>query len=290
MTTAPEPDSSIQPGRLFVVATPIGNLKDLSSRALETLQSVACIAAEDTRRTQHLLSHFGVKTRLLPLHDHNESAATAALVQRLSRGDDLALVSDAGTPLVSDPGYRLVSAVIAAGFVAVPIPGPSALTAALSVAGLPVDQFVFAGFVPARDEARLRFIATLASETRTLVCFESVHRIQPTLQALAHALPDSRRISVHREITKQYESAYRGSARDLAAAAAAGDLVAKGEFVLVIEGAAAAEPDALSAASEKLLALLLAELPLKSAVRICQKATGQSRNALYERALALSRG
>ncbi|MEM8983583.1 MAG: 16S rRNA (cytidine(1402)-2'-O)-methyltransferase [Pseudomonadota bacterium] len=275
---------------LYVVATPIGNLADMSPRALQTLRDVALIAAEDTRHTGRLLSHFGLSTPLMALHDHNEERVVDRVLRQLRSGAAVALVSDAGTPLISDPGYRLVRAAVAAGVAVETVPGPSAVMAALSVCGLPVDQFVFAGFLPPRDEARQRFIRTLADETRTVVVFESVHRIESTLAALADLLPPARELSIHRELTKQYESAYRGTAGELLGAFRAGELIAKGEFVIVIAGADA--PLAATSAPvdiDALLRVLLASMPLKQAVAATVKLTGHGRNQLYQQALAISR-
>ena len=275
-------------GRLYVVATPIGNLADFSPRATATLKQVALIAAEDTRHTGRLLSHFGVSTPQMALHDHNEAEVHGTVLDRLRGGDDVALVSDAGTPLISDPGYRLVHAAAAAAIDVVAVPGPSAVTAALSVSGLAVDQFVFIGFLPARDEARLRALGNLVDEQRTTVAFESVHRIGATLDALAGVLQAERRLSVHREITKQFESVYRGTATALAGAFADGSIVAKGEFVIVIEGASASDDAASSVDVDRLLTVLLRFAPLKSAVAAAQELTGLPRNRLYQRALALA--
>ncbi|MEM1262315.1 MAG: 16S rRNA (cytidine(1402)-2'-O)-methyltransferase [Pseudomonadota bacterium] len=273
---------------LYVVATPIGNLADMSPRAVQTLRDVALIAAEDTRHTGRLLSHFGISTALMALHDHNEQRVVERVINRLRDGDAVALVSDAGTPLISDPGYKLLRAAVTAEIEVRTVPGPSAVTAALSVSGLPTDQFVFAGFLPARDDARQRFIKSLASETRTVVVFESVHRIEASLTAFSRLLP-ARRLTVHRELTKQYESAYRGSASELLAALNAGELVARGEFVFVI-AAAADDAEAASAEVEitALLRVLLAAMPLKQAVAEAVTLTGRSRNQLYEQALAIN--
>ncbi|MEL7535996.1 MAG: 16S rRNA (cytidine(1402)-2'-O)-methyltransferase [Pseudomonadota bacterium] len=272
-----------------MVATPIGNLADLSARARSVLSEVALIAAEDTRHTSRLLSHFGIHTPQMALHDHNESTALTNILRRLELGEDVAVVSDAGTPLISDPGFRLVRAAIAAGVDPVAVPGPSAVTAALSIAGLPVDQFTFVGFIPSRDEARQRFVAELVEERRTVVAFESVHRIAATLAAFADVLPPERQLSVHREMTKQFESTYRGSAADLAAAAAAGEIVMKGEFVLVIAGSADQAVERHAVDTDSLLGVLLDELPVKAAVAAAQRLTGAPRNRLYQRALALTR-
>jgi 16S rRNA (cytidine1402-2'-O)-methyltransferase len=275
-------------GTLFVVATPIGNLQDVSERARSTLGTVALIAAEDTRHTGALLSALGVDTPTTALHDHNESARVPGLVDRLLGGDDLALVSDAGTPLLSDPGYRLVRAAVEAGVPVRPVPGPSALTAALSVAGLPTDRFRFEGFLPAKAGARRRAVEALAREPATLVLFEAPHRIAALLADLAQGLGD-RTAWVGRELTKAYESHRRGALGDLAACFAAGEEPARGEFVVVVAGAPA-DADAVDADVDVLLRELLRELPASRAARVAARLTSSSRGELYQRALALGTG
>lgn len=272
-------------GQLYVVATPIGNLRDLSPRALDVLRDVEIIAAEDTRHTGRLLSHFGIGTPQIALHDHNEATVAAGLVEKICNGAAVALVSDAGTPLISDPGFRLVTSAIDAGIQPVAVPGPSAITAALSIAGLPTDQFVFAGFLPPREDARAQRLAELGNETRTVVAFESVHRIGATLKALATSLNDNRRVAVARELTKKFECVYRGTAQQLLAALDDATIVAKGEFVVMIEGAPKTANGNTDA--DPLLRELIALAPLKQAVAAAQRLTGRSRNELYQRALLL---
>jgi 16S rRNA (cytidine1402-2'-O)-methyltransferase len=279
------------PGTLFVVATPIGNRTDLTDRARETLAGVDLIAAEDTRHTGQLLALLGIRTPLLALHEHNEAARAEELTARLQQGARIALVSDAGTPLISDPGFRLVATAAAAGIPVVPVPGACAAIAALSVAGLPTDRFVFEGFLPARAGARRTRIAALAAEPRTLVLYEAPHRIGATLADLAVACGANRRAVLARELTKLHETVYRGSLGDLAERAAADPNLARGEAVLVVAGAV--EQVGLPAVSvdrlDRLLAGLLAGLPLSQAVDLAAEVCGERRNRVYERALALKR-
>lgn len=275
-------------GRLDVVATPIGNIGDLSPRAMEALRSADLVLAEDTRHTAALLAACGISRPLLSLHDHNEGGRVAALLARLKRGEVLALVSDAGTPLLSDPGFVLVRAVVAAGLEVRAVPGASAVTAALSVAGLPTDRFVFEGFLPAKGGERQAALARLSAETRTLVLFEAPHRIGSTLKQLAAAFGPERPAIVARELTKAYETVYRGSLAELAAAAAQDQDMARGEITLVIGGAAAAaggDPQLLARA----LPLLLKDLPPARAAAIASQLSGVPRARAYEQALQLNR-
>ena len=274
-------------GTLFIVATPIGNLEDLSPRARQTLAEVDLIAAEDTRHTGRLLSHFGVKTRLLALHDYNEAERTKKLVGKLVSGKSVALVSDAGTPLISDPGYRLVRAAQDAGISVSPIPGPSALIAALSVAGLPTDRFCFEGFLPAKKKARRDTLANLAKETRTIVFYESVHRIGECLNDLADVFGGERRAFVARELTKMHEQGVSATLSELAQQVAAGDIPHKGELVVIVEGGDAGHS---SLDVDRLLAGLAGKLPDKEVARILARATGAKRNALYQRLIELRSG
>jgi 16S rRNA (cytidine1402-2'-O)-methyltransferase len=276
-------------GTLFVVATPIGNLGDLSPRARGVLGRVAAICAEDTRRTRQLLGHFGIERPLLALHEHNEQAQAALLVERLRGGDSLALVSDAGTPLVSDPGFRLVRAAAAAGVAVSPVPGPSALLAALSVAGLPTDRFVFEGFLPARAAARRARLEGLAGETRTLVFFEAGNRLAALLGDAGETLGAERAATVARELTKLHETLYRGTLAELAARLAADHDASRGESVVIVAGREpAAAPEGDEALLDRLLPALLEELPPSRAARIASKLTGVPRPRVYERALELS--
>ena len=280
-------------GRLYVVATPIGNLGDLSARAREILQTVSLIAAEDTRHTGVLLKHFGIQTPQLSLHDHNEQQRAGAIVQRLQSGASVALVSDAGTPAISDPGFELVRAVAAAGFDVVAIPGPCAAIAALSIGALPTDRFCFEGFLPARGGARRKRLESLATETRTLVLYEAPHRVRETLEDCAAACGGERSAAVAREITKMHETTYRGSLAELLARAGADAEFGRGEIVLLIGGAphkgVADEggADGHGGALDRTLKILLAELPLKQAARLAAQITEARDNEAYKRALLL---
>ena len=267
-------------GTLFIVATPIGNLEDLSPRAQRTLAEVAAVCAEDTRHTRRLLSHFGIDAELVALHEHNEQALAARLVQRLQAGESLALVSDAGTPLVSDPGFRLVAAARAAGIRVSPVPGPSALIAALSVAGLPSDRFAFEGFLPAKAAARRERLQKLAGESRTLLFYESSHRIADTLEDMVVAFGAERRAVLARELTKLFETVLDGSLEALRDRVQADADQRKGEFVLVVEGAGD-DADAALAEGRRVYALLSAHLPPSAAARLAAEITGAPRKALY---------
>ena len=279
--------TEVRPGHLYVVATPIGNLGDLSPRALKVLDGVDLVAAEDTRVTGALLAHFGVRKKMLSLHEHNEADAARDVLDQLRKDRSVALVSDAGTPLVSDPGFSLVREARAIGIPVVAVPGPSALLAALSVAGLPTDRFVFEGFLPAREEARRHRLQELAAETRTVILYESTHRIVDTVQALARLLGPERRVCLARELTKLYEESHTAAARDLPAWLRADENRARGEFVLVIEGAPEAA-DASSFDAQTLLRALLSELPAARAAKVAATLTGRPKRELYEMALQLS--
>lgn len=267
-------------GTLFVVATPIGNLGDISPRALETLKTVAAICAEDTRHTRQLLAHFGMERPLIALHDHNEDGQSAQLVARLQAGDSLALVSDAGTPLVSDPGFRLVRAAREAGIKVSPVPGASALIAALSVAGLPSDRFVFEGFLPAKPKARREHLASLASETRTLIFYESSHRIEDTLTDAVAAFGGERRVVLARELTKLFETVLDGSMLAVQAQVAADPNQRKGEFVLLVQGTSE-DADASITEGRRLYAKLSEHLPPSTAAKLAAELSGAPRKALY---------
>lgn len=267
-------------GTLFIVATPIGNLEDLSPRAQRTLAEVAAVCAEDTRHTRRLLGHYGIDAELVALHEHNEQALAVRLVQRLEAGESLALVSDAGTPLVSDPGFRLVAAARAAGIRVSPVPGPSALIAALSVAGLPSDRFAFEGFLPAKAAARREHLQKLAGESRTLLFYESSHRIADTLEDMVVAFGAERRAVLARELTKLFETVLDGSLEALRDRVQADADQRKGEFVLVVEGAGD-DADAALAEGRRVYALLSSHLPPSAAARLAAEITGAPRKALY---------
>jgi 16S rRNA (cytidine1402-2'-O)-methyltransferase len=280
-------------GRLYVVATPIGNLGDLSARACEILKSCALIAAEDTRHTGVLLKHFGIETPQMSLHDHNEQQRTPDILSRLRQGAAIALVSDAGTPAISDPGFELVRAAAAAGIDVVAIPGPCAAIAALCIGGLPTARFCFEGFLPARGAARRKRLAQLVSEPRTLVLYESPHRVKEMLEDCVEAFGGDRSATVAREITKLHETTYRGSLRELLARAGADADFGRGEIVLVLAGAPqAAEEgergaDGHGGALDRVLTVLLAEIPLKQAARLAAQITDVRDNEAYKRALQL---
>jgi 16S rRNA (cytidine1402-2'-O)-methyltransferase len=274
------------PGTLYVVATPIGNLADLTPRAREVLASVALIAAEDTRHTRQLLQSCGVGTALTSLHEHNEGQKSAELVARLARGESIALVSDAGTPLVSDPGFDLVAAARRQGIAVVAIPGACAAIAALSVAGLPTDRFVFEGFLPAKTAARGERLAQLAREERTLVFYEAPHRLVEVLRDMARIFGAERSASVSRELTKRFETTYGGTLAQLSEAAERDSDMTRGEIVIVVSGAPAAST-ALQLDADALLRALLEELSPSQAAKVAARVTGGKRSELYEAALRL---
>lgn len=279
-------------GTLYVVATPIGNLDDLSPRATRTLAHVAVVAAEDTRHSGRLLSHLGLHKRLIALHDHNEKDRASALIAELAAGRDVALISDAGTPLISDPGYVVVREARLAGYPVSPIPGPCALVAALSAAGLPTDRFLFAGFLPAKRAARRSALESLGSETATLVFYESPHRVLDCVQDVADILGPDREIVLGREITKTFETFYSGAVSAVRDALEADPHGSRGEFVLMIRGAQpeTGKENAGELDTDRLIRALLPELPVKKVARIASELTGLSKNELYQRALALKEG
>ncbi|MGO9037873.1 MAG: 16S rRNA (cytidine(1402)-2'-O)-methyltransferase [Steroidobacteraceae bacterium] len=278
-------------GRLYVVATPIGNLGDISSRALHTLRTCALIAAEDTRHTGGLLKHYGIQTPMVSLHDYNELKRSPELVSRMQSGITVALVSDAGTPGISDPGFDLVRACAAAGIEIVAIPGPCAAVAALSIAALPTDRFCFEGFLPARPAARRARLDEMVLEPRTLVFYESPHRVRDMLEDCARILGPERPATVAREITKLHETLYRDSLSQLALRAAAEADLARGEIVLVVAGAPrrAGELGDASGGLDRVLKPLLMELPLKQAARLAAQIASVRDNEAYKRALELKR-
>lgn len=279
------PTPEVRSGTLYVVATPIGNLGDLSPRALKILDGVDLIAAEDTRVTGALLAHFGVRKKMLALHEHNEADAAAEVIAQLKKDRSVALVSDAGTPLLSDPGFTLVRDARAAGIPVVAVPGPSAAMAALSISGLATDSFVFAGFLPAREEARRHRLQTLAAESRTVILYESTHRILETVALLAEVL-GARRVCLARELTKLFEECHTAGASELLAWLKADDNRQRGEFVLLLEGApeaAAGEREA-----ERIMAVLLKEMGASRAAKLGAEITGLPRKQLYAIALRIT--
>lgn len=272
-------------GVLYIVATPIGNLDDISLRAIATLREVAVIAAEDTRHSGQLLRHLGIATPVVSCHEHNEQKRSAELVARLEAGDDVALISDAGTPLISDPGYRLVEAARARGIRVSPIPGASSAIAALSAAGLPTESFHFCGFLPSRGnerEARLRQWSALST---TLVLLESSHRIERLLDEIETVFA-ARPCVVAKELTKLHERFLTGSAAELRRQFAADRLLLKGEFVVLIDNGLQPERQ-LEDDDIRLLSVLLDELNLRTAVKVATRLTGKSRNEIYQQALKL---
>lgn len=272
--------SEITRGTLYVVATPIGNLDDLTPRARGVLAAVDAIAAEDTRNTAVLLAKFGLHTPLVAVHDHNEAGVAARLVERLRSGETLALVSDAGTPLVSDPGYRLVRAVREAGLPVVPVPGACAAITALSVAGIPSDRFCFEGFLPAKAGARRERLAALAAEPRTLVFYESAHRIEAMLADAVECFGAGREAMLGRELTKRFETLLGPTLGVIAAAVAADANQRRGEFVLVVRGNEADEVAQL-AEGRRLYAALSAHLKPSLAAKLAAELSGAPRKALY---------
>jgi len=274
-------------GTLYIVATPIGNLDDLTPRARQTLMEVDLIAAEDTRHTGRLLSHIGAKTPQKALHDHNESRAVPALINALIEGKNIALVSDAGTPLVSDPGYRLVAAAHENEINVSPIPGASAVTAALSAAGLPTDRFCFEGFAPNKRLARQAWLRELAAEKRTLVFFESVHRVKDSISDMVDTFGAERQAFVGREMTKLHEQCLQGTLGEIDELLGSAAIPEKGEFVIVVSGTK--EDQASSIDVDLLITELAAVLPGKQAAAIAAKLSGEKKNAVYARMLVLKK-
>jgi 16S rRNA (cytidine1402-2'-O)-methyltransferase len=268
------------PGSLYIVATPIGNLEDLSPRARRVLAEVSLIAVEDTRHTGRLLSRIGVETATISYHDHNEQSRVQGLLERLLGGDDIALVSDAGTPLVSDPGYRLVAAARGAGITVQAVPGPSAATAAISIAGLPSDRWVFEGFLPRQASDLQARLALLAHEPRTSVVFIPVHRLQATLEALVDTLGSSRPALLARELTKLHEESCRGTLGELASLCQQGQF-SRGELVLVIGGVEQQQITPANAEIRRVYGELSAELPPKQALALTVRLTGARRRDVY---------
>ncbi len=278
-------------GTLFVVATPIGNLDDISARALRVLREVSLIAAEDTRHSARLMQHFGISTPLAACHEHNERDQGGRFLARLEAGEDVALISDAGTPLISDPGFHLVRQARAIGIPVVPVPGACALIAALSAAGLPSDRFVFEGFLPAKATARRVRLALLKEEPRTLIFYEAPHRILECIEDMEATFGGDRQAVLARELTKTFETLKGLPLAELRAWVAADSNQQRGECVVLVEGWQAPEGDeALSAEALRVLDLLLAELPLKRAAAVAAEITGVRKNLLYQAALERRQG
>ena len=272
-------------GTLYVVATPIGNLGDMTFRAVEILRQSDLVLAEDTRHASILFRHFDIRTPMWSFHEHSERKQLSEVLDRLSQGQHIALVSDAGTPLISDPGYPLVSEARNRGLNVVPIPGPSAVIAALSAAGLPTNRFCFEGFIPSKPGPRREFIEACASASCTTVFYESSHRILASLVQICESMGPERRIVIARELTKKYEQFYSGPAHEVLQQVSSGQENQKGEFVIVVSAAG----DSISEYGEarRLLKLLMQELPLKTACKIAAKFSGFNRNDLYQLGLEI---
>lgn len=278
--------ASVQPGSLYVVATPIGNLDDISARALRILREVALIAAEDTRHSARLLQHFGIQTPLAACHEHNERDQGGRFLARLRAGEDVALISDAGTPLISDPGYHLVRQARAAGIAVVPVPGACALIAALSAAGLPSDRFIFEGFLPAKAAGRRARLEQVREEPRTLIFYEAPHRILECLQDMREVFGDDRPALLARELTKTFETLQGLPLAELCEWVAADSNQQRGECVVLVAGWQAPEgEEAVSAEALRVLDLLLSEMPLRRAAALAAEITGVRKNVLYQVAL-----
>jgi 16S rRNA (cytidine1402-2'-O)-methyltransferase len=282
--------SCITQGAIYIVATPIGNLGDISQRALETLTHVDIIFAEDTRNSRKLLSHYGIKNKLSSLHQHNEAEKTQYIIGLLNDNLSVALISDAGTPLISDPGYRMVNILSQQGFSIIPIPGASAIITALSIAGLPTERFTFEGFLPSKPSARKACLEQNKQEVRTQVYYESSHRIQASINDFYTVFGAERKIVLARELTKLYEDIFRGTLAQLCEWIAANPMRKKGEFVLMLHGfVVEKKPDEHCISTQTLLTTLLSELPVKQAASIAAKLTGESKNGLYKQALQLNK-
>ncbi len=282
---------SNEPGKLYVVATPIGNLADMTFRAVAVLQEVALIAAEDTRHIRPLLSHYGIRNKLMSLHQDNEARASLQVLEKLQSGLSVALVSDAGTPLLSDPGMPLVKAAKDAGVAVVPIPGTCALIAALSAAGLPVTRFSFEGFAPRTAAARLAFFTERRNCPDTWVFYESSHRILASLRDMAAAIPPDREIVIARELTKLHETIVKTHLAHALALVEQDDTMQKGEFVVIVAGATVKDSlEGLTEEQQRVLAVLLKQCPLKTAVAMAVEITGARKKWLYQAALDLQQG
>ena len=271
---------------LYIVATPIGNLGDISARAIETLRQADYIAAEDTRHSRYLLNHLAIRRPLVSLHEHNEAERSAELLLKLKQNKTIALICDAGTPLISDPGYLLVRTVRQNDIPVIPIPGPCALIAALSASGLDSRRFVFEGFLPEKSAARQKKLTTLANETRTLIFYEAPHRIVALLDDLISTVGPSRKLVLARELTKTFETICEGTVAEIQTRLTQDTQQQRGEFVVLLTGCDTITPPT-ELAKQRTLALLLAELPIRQATRLAAKLTGDNKNRLYQQALLL---
>ncbi len=277
-------------GTLYVVATPIGNLEDMTPRAVRVLSQADMIAAEDTRHSAKLLRHFNVGTKTEAIHEHNERSQVPRLVEFLKAGKSIAFITDAGTPLVSDPGFHLVRAARQAGIRVVPVPGACAAIAALSAAGLPSDRFVFEGFPPAKSAARRAVFEKLREESRTLIFYESPHRILESLKDMGEVFGGAREVVLARELTKQFETVRNGTLTELSEWVSRDPHQQLGEFVVLIHGVPRAEREAMDVEAERVLRILIEELPVSQAATLTAKITGLKKNKLYEYALSLKGG
>lgn len=273
-------------GKLYIVATPIGNLSDITYRAVEVLKSVSFIAAEDTRHSQRLMMHYGIATPLKSLHSHNEKDKTAWLISRLQAGDDIALISDAGTPIISDPGESLVKQVKEFGIQVEPVPGACAFVAALSASGLPADQFSFYGFLSSKKIQREKELLALKENTQTLIFYEAPHRIVSCLESIKEIFDENRIVCLAKELTKAFEAIIKAPASELLVWLCEDEKRQKGEFVILIEGAGKKSHE-LSEKTLALLKCLMEEMPLKRAAQITAQVTGVKKNVLYQAGLGL---
>ncbi len=279
---------AVEAGTLYVVATPIGNLGDMTPRAVEILQGVDLIAAEDTRHSGRLLTHFGIATPTIALHEHNERTQAPRLLARVMAGESLALISDAGTPLVSDPGFHLVRLAREQGIRVVPVPGASALMAGLSVSGLPTDRFVFEGFLPTKSGPRCKRLQALMAETRTLIFYEAPHRVRAALEDMAAVIGEGRRAVLARELTKTFETVKDAPLGELADWVRNDADQQKGEIVLLLAGAQSGGDGADDSEARRILSVLLEELPLSQASALAARITGLKKKQLYQLGLSLS--
>ena len=274
-------------GTLYCVATPIGNLADFSARAIETLKTVDCIAAEDTRHSQPLLAHYAINTPLFAYHEHNEAEQTTSILKQLLAGKNIALISDAGTPLINDPGYQLIKQARAANIKIVPVPGACAVITALQVSGLPTDRFYFAGFPPNKETARQKMLAELKHMTCTLIFYEAPHRILEGLQSMSAVFGADRQGVIGRELTKKFETFYSDSLANIISYLSAHSEQQRGEFVILIHGAAESNVKIeMSHEVQNMLKILLQDLPLTQAVKLAAQISGLKKNTLYDWALA----
>ena len=278
---------SFKKGSLYIVATPIGNMGDMTERAQKTLMEVDVIAVEDTRRSGQLLRNFEISTPMIAVHEHNERQICDSLLDRIDKGESIALISDAGTPLLSDPGYFLVNQARDRGVNVVPIPGVSAVITALSVAGLPTDRFVFEGFLPAKSSGRQQRLENVKDDVRTLIFYEAPHRIVEMLKDCQLVFGGNRKVVIARELTKTFETVHGDTLDALIPWVEADDNQKKGEFVVLVQGAEAREDTGVDAESERILLILLKDLPVKQAAALAASITGLKKNALYQYAIKL---